>query len=79
MAHTGITWLLQMRGSLQGRTICIDSDLRMAERLSETLALPQNRAYYEGQKGTLAEWRKYNERLLGAVDQIIRGIENESE
>ena len=79
MAHTGTTWLLQMRGSLQGRAICIDSDLRMAERLSETLALPHNRAYYEGQKEILAEWKRYNERLLGATDQIIREIEDERE
>ena len=79
MAQKGITWLLQMRGSLQGRAICIDSDLRLAGRLSETLVFPQNRAYYEGQKETLAEWKRYNERLLGAVDQIIRGIENEEE
>ena len=79
MKRTGITWLRQMKGSLQGRGICIDSDLRMAERLSETLAFPHNRAYYEGQQEILAEWRRYNERLLGAVDQIIRGLENEEE
>ena len=79
MLQKGITWLLQMRGALQGRAICLDSDLRMTTELRAKLSLPYNRGYYEGQKVTLAEWQKHNERLLGAIDQIIRGIENENE
>ena len=69
--------LYELKGRLQGRTICLESDIRATSDLITRLETEVYQAHYTGRLSTLKEWEHSNESILNEVSRIIKETEND--
>ena len=69
--------LHELKGRLQGRAICLESDIRGTSGLISRLETEVYQAHYTGRLNTLKEWQHSNESLLDDVERIIKEAEND--
>ena len=79
MTHSELFKLHELKGRLQGRATCLESETRAIGDLIPKLASLDNRAYFRGQLKILKDWMCDNLRLLDEVNRIIRETENDRE
>ena len=79
MIHSELFKLHELKGRLQGRAVCLESDIRATEDLIRRLETEAYEAYFRGKLNTLEEWARSNARLLVEVERIIEEAENDRE
>ena len=69
--------LHELKGRLQGRAICLESDIRCTTDLLKQLETETYQAHFTGKLHTLVDWARDNARLLAEVSRIIKEAEND--
>ena len=76
MTHQELFKLHGLKGRLQGRATCLESDIRATTRLISTLETEFYQSRFRGQMDILKQWEHSNTHLLEEVNRIIREAEN---
>ena len=69
--------LHELAGRLEGRAICLESDIRCTTDLLKQLETEVYQAHFTGKLNTLVDWARDNARLLDEVERIIKEAEND--
>ena len=77
MTHSELFKLHELKGHLQGRAICLESDIRATGKLVKDLKTEVYQAHFTGKLNTLLDWERNNTRLLSEVERIIKEAEND--
>ena len=77
MTRSELFKLHELKGRLQGRETCLESDIRATTRLILRLETEIYQARFCGRLEILREWERNNTRLLEEVNRIIREAEND--
>ena len=77
MTHSELFKLHELKGRLQGRAICLESDVRATTDLIHRLETELYQTHFTGRLHTLKEWQHSNESLLNDVKRIIKEAEND--
>ena len=77
MTHAELFKLHELKGRLQGRAICLESDIRATSDLIHRLETEVYQAHQTGALVTLQRWERYNAELLAEVNRIIKEAEND--
>ena len=77
MTYQELSKLYELKGRLEGRAICLESDVRCTTDLISKLETEVYQAHYTGRLNTLKEWQHSNESLLDDVERIIKEAEND--
>ena len=71
--------LYELKERLQGREICLKSDILSMEALIPALVTETYQAEFAGRLEILKEWAKENARLQEEIERIIKEAENDRE
>ena len=77
MTHRELFKLHELKGRLQGRAICLESDIRATKDLTQRLKTEVYQAHQRGALDTLQRWERYNAEILAEVSRIIKEAEND--
>ena len=79
MTHAELFSLHELKGRLQGRALCLETDIATTEVLISSLVTEVYQAHWTGRLNILQEWERNNTRLLEEVERIIREAKNDRE
>jgi len=77
MREQVLNGLYQIKGRVEGRAFCLETNLTFTQRLVKKLETPEYRSAAEGRLDTLVNWYEYNKRLLADICQLIKEAESE--
>ena len=77
MTHSELFKLHELKGRLQGRKTCLETDITTTEVLISSLVTEVYQAHWTGRLSILQEWKRNNDRLLEEVERIIKEAEND--
>ena len=76
MTHSELFKLHELKGRLEGRAICLESDIKATSDLVNRLKTEKYQAHWSGRLMVLVDWTRSNTRLLAEVTRIIKEAEN---
>lgn len=79
MTHAELFKLHELKGRLQGRAICLESDIYAADNLIRRLMTEAYKEHWRGVLNTLQRWERDNASLLMEIERIIKEAENDRE
>ena len=77
MTHRELCKLHELKGRLEGRAICLESDVSSTSQLIEDLKTAEYKAHFQGKLDTLCNWSQYNASILADVERIIKEAKND--
>ena len=76
MTHQELFKLHELKGRLEGRAICLESDIKATSALVNRLETEKYQAHWSGRFMVLTDWARSNASILAEVDRIIKEAEN---
>lgn len=76
MTHSELFKLSALQGQLEGRQICLESNINATGSLIAKLSTALYQVEFVGQLKILKQWREDNARVLGDVRRIVKEAEN---
>ena len=77
MTDKELTRLHELKGRLQGRAICLESDVKATSDLITRLETEAYQEHFRGQLYTLESWSRSNASILADIERIIKEAKND--